>query len=159
MEPIILEPIGIIRTPYKKKAGTPVQPSYAGDEIAEIEIFEPYVPGLKDLEGFERIWLLYLFDRSRTWKPLVVPFRDVVERGVFATRAPSRPCPIGLSVVELVDVKGGRIRFRRADMLDRTPLLDIKPYVPSFEAHPGSRAGWLDLVARDTRRADDRFDD
>lgn len=159
MKTFTLAPIGVIRTPYRKKPGTPIQPTYAGKELSELEVFEPYVQGLKDLDGFERIWLIYLFDRSKTWKPLVVPFRDVVERGVFATRAPARPCPIGLSVVELVAVEGGRVRFRGADMLDGTPLLDIKPYVPEFEAHPGSRAGWLDLKARDARRADDRFDE
>jgi tRNA-Thr(GGU) m(6)t(6)A37 methyltransferase TsaA len=153
------QPIGVIHTPFASQKGTPIQPTYAKDAVGEVILDPPFVPGLKDLDGFERIWLLYLLDRARAWRPLVVPYRDIEERGLFATRAPSRPCPIGLSVVEIVSVTGNTVSVRGVDMLDNTPLLDIKPYIPAIDAFPVSRAGWFDERVRDAKTADDRFDD
>lgn len=154
---VSLRSIGTIRTPFKKQAGTPIQPRFAREAEGAVEVFEPYAGALADIEGFERIWLLYLLDRSRSWQPLVVPYLDTVHRGLFATRAPARPCPIGLSLVELLSVEGNRLEVRGVDILDGTPLLDIKPYVPRFDAFPDSRAGWLDAEGIDPLAADSRF--
>ena len=154
---LTLRPIGIIRTPFKRQEGTPIQPRYAEDAVGQVVLDDEFKEGLKDLEGFERIWLIYFFDRAKAWHPLVVPYRDVQKRGVFATRAPARPCPIGLSVVELISINDNGISVRRVDMLDNTPLLDIKPYIPGIDSNPKSRTGWFGLNARDAERADDRF--
>jgi tRNA-Thr(GGU) m(6)t(6)A37 methyltransferase TsaA len=152
-----LEPIGVIHSPFAEQAGTPIQPAYAKDSLGEVELYPAYIEALADLAGFERIWLLYQFDRAAGWRPLVVPYRDDQPRGLFATRAPARPCPIGLSVVELIAVSGARLHIRGVDVLDGTPLLDIKPYVPDFDSHPDSRAGWLDQTGPAREQADDRF--
>ena len=159
-----LTPIGIIHTPFSEPAGVPIQSVYADAVGGTVVVHPPYADALADLAGFERIWLVYLFHLRPTpakWKPRVVPFRDRVERGLFATRAPARPNPIGLSVVELdgvhVDATGGRLEVRGVDVVDGTPLLDIKPYVPAFDAWPQSRAGWLDAGGEDRRVADGRF--
>jgi tRNA (adenine37-N6)-methyltransferase len=98
---------------------------------------------LSDLAGFEKIWLLYVFDRNKNWKPQVLPpHGSATKRGVFATRSPHRPNPIGLSLVELVSIKGRTLEVANLDLLDRTPILDIKPYLPGVEAHPDARTGW-----------------
>ena len=156
---ISLEPIGVVRTPFTQQAGTPIQPRFAEGAAGTVEVFEPYAEALADVGGFERIWLLVLLDRARAWQPTVVPYLDTVRRGLFATRAPSRPNPIGLSVVEVVSVDGNRIEVRGVDLLDGTPLLDVKPYVPKFDAFPDSRAGWLDALEGKKRTADGRFAD
>jgi tRNA-Thr(GGU) m(6)t(6)A37 methyltransferase TsaA len=154
----LLRRIGIIHTPHREQAGAPIQPAFAEGARGTVTVLDPYVQALADLAGFERIWLLYLFDRSEAWRSHVVPYRDKVERGLFATRAPARPNPIGLSVVRLLSVEGGTLHVQDVDMLDGTPLLDIKPYVPAFDAYPDSRAGWLDVNASDRRVADNRFE-
>jgi tRNA (adenine37-N6)-methyltransferase len=155
---LVLQPIGVIHTPFREQAGTPTQSAGAVGAEGTVTVFEPYAAALADLAGFERIWLLYHFDRAAAWQGRVVPYRDTVERGLFATRAPTRPNPIGLSVVRLVAVEGNQLQVQELDILDGTPLLDIKPYVPEFDAHPGSRAGWLDASAVRREAADDRFD-
>ncbi len=149
--------IGVIRSPFHEQAGTPIQPVYAADAVGEVEVLPEYQPALRDLDGFDRIWLLYQFHRAGAYQPRVVPFRDNEPRGLFATRAPTRPIPIGLSVVELLSIERNVLRVRGIDVLDGTPLLDIKPYVPAFDAHPGSRAGWFDEQREDRREADGRF--
>lgn len=155
--PLVLQPIGVIRTPFLQQEGTPIQPSMSRDTAGRVSVYAPYRAALADLEGFERIWLIFHLDRSGPWRPRVVPYRDVTERGMFATRAPSRPNPIGISVVRLLSVAEGELEVQGVDMLDGTPLLDIKPYVPEFDAHPSSRAGWLDEVGSGRRKADGRF--
>jgi tRNA-Thr(GGU) m(6)t(6)A37 methyltransferase TsaA len=154
---VTLSAIGLIHTPFKEQTGTPIQPRFAKDAEGLVEVFPPYMEALADVDGFERIWLLFLLDRSKPWKPRVIPYLDTVERGLFATRAPARPCPIGLSVVRLLSVNGKEIRVRGVDILDETPLLDIKPYVPRFDAFSDSRAGWLDAEGIDPTAADSRF--
>lgn len=152
-----LHPIGIIHTPHYDPASAPIQPAFAMGAQGMVTVFDPYVEAIADLDGFERVWLLFEFDRSTDWKSRVVPYRDVVERGLFATRAPARPNPIGLSVVRLASVEGKTLHVLDVDMLDGTPLLDIKPYVPAFDSHPDSRAGWLDASTSERKVADDRF--
>jgi tRNA-Thr(GGU) m(6)t(6)A37 methyltransferase TsaA len=158
VQTIVFHPIGVIHTPFREQAGAPIQPACAEGAEGTVTVFDPYVEALADLAGFERIWLLYHFDRSRAWESLVVPYRDDVKRGLFATRAPARPNPVGLSVVRLVSVVGNTLHVQDMDVLDGAPLLDIKPYMPQFDAHPGSRSGWLDASASTRRVADDRFD-
>lgn len=152
-----LSPIGVVRSPHFEASGTPIQPTYADDVSGEIEIDERYEAALADLDGFERIWIVYWMDRAGPFKPRVVPYRDTVERGLFATRSPSRPNPIGISAVRLLARRGRTLEVAGLDVLDGTPLLDIKPYVPAFDSHPASRAGWLDATQVDRTRADGRF--
>lgn len=154
---IVMQPIGIIRSPHHTAAGTPIQPAYAEQVDGEVFVDTRFESALADIEGFERIWLVYCLDRANPFKPSVVPYRDTKEHGLFATRAPSRPNPIGLSVVRLLGRQGSVLRVRGLDILDGTPLLDIKPYVPQFDAFPSSKAGWLDARREDRRAADDRF--
>jgi tRNA-Thr(GGU) m(6)t(6)A37 methyltransferase TsaA len=113
--------------------------------------------GLADLAGFERVWLLWWADRALPGTPLVRPFRDDRERGVFATRSPTRPNPIGMSCVRLLAVEDDRFAFAGVDMLDGTPLIDIKPYVWRWDAFPGIRSGWYDAAGRPTAQSDGRF--
>jgi tRNA-Thr(GGU) m(6)t(6)A37 methyltransferase TsaA len=158
VQTIVYHPIGVIHTPHREQAGAPIQSACAEGVLGTVAVFDPYVEALADLAGFERIWLLYHFDRSRAWKSLAVPYRDDVERGLFSTRAPARPNPIGLSVVRLLSIEWNTLHVQDVDVLDGTPLLDIKPYVPRFDAYPDARAGWLDASASEQRVADDRFD-
>jgi len=156
---IELEPIGIIHTPFTDLEGMPIQPAGAAGVRGRVEVFEEYRAGLKDLDGFSHIILLYHFHRSRGFELEVVPFMDSEPRGLFATRAPRRPNPIGLSVVQLDRVEDGVLLVQNVDMLDGTPLLDIKPYVPEFDQPDRVRTGWLGRTARTVaeRRSDDRF--
>lgn len=149
--------IGRIQTPFVEAKGTPIQPAYSDKVEGLVCVDGPYVEALEDIEGFERIWLVYWMDRANDFKPRLVPYRDRVERGLFATRAPCRPNPIGMSVVRLVSREGNVLRVSNVDILDNAPLLDIKPYVPEFDAYPGSKAGWLDAGDVDRRVADERF--
>ena len=137
----------------------PIQPAAAGGARGTVEVFEEYRAGLRDLDGFSHIVLLYLFHRSEGFKLRVVPFMDTEPRGLFATRAPRRPNPIGLSVVQLDRVEGGMLYIRNVDMLDGTPLLDIKPYVPEFDSQVKVRTGWLEQARKTVskRQSDDRF--
>jgi tRNA (adenine37-N6)-methyltransferase len=153
------EVIGIIRSPFTQLASMPIQPAGAKDVDGEIEVEERFAAGLKDLEGFSHIILLYHFHQARRMELEVVPFLDTVKRGVFATRSPLRPAHIGLSIVEVLAVFGNRVRIRGVDILDGTPLLDIKPYVPQFDHRPDATSGWMRASAEEvgTRRSDDRF--
>ncbi len=138
----------------------PVQPAGAAGAEGVVEVFPAFRAGLKDLDGFSHVMLLYAFHRSRGFRLDVVPFLDTRARGLFATRAPKRPNPIGISTVQLDRVEGGTLYVRNVDMLDGTPLLDIKPYVPAFDAPSSAvRTGWLEGAAGRVgeQRADDRF--
>jgi tRNA-Thr(GGU) m(6)t(6)A37 methyltransferase TsaA len=154
-----LTPIGIIHSPFKKLEGMPVQPAGAVGVRGNIEVFEEYRAGLKNLDGFSHIILLYLLHRSEGFTLEVVPFLDDQPRGVFATRAPRRPNPIGLSVVQLDRIERGVLHVQNVDILNGTPLLDIKPYVPDFDRHEEVRTGWYEQARRtaDRLRSDSRF--
>ena len=151
-------PIGVIHSPYREGAGAPIQ-SGQDETPAEIEIDPRYEDALADLDRFERVWVLTWLDRAKPCRLKVVPYMDTVERGLFSTRAPSRPNPIGLSVMKLQAVRGHKLSVSGCDMLDGTPVLDLKPYAPRFDAFPDSAVGWL--AERDPRRyrADQRFEE
>jgi len=156
---IVLKPIGVIHSPFKDLDGMPIQPAGASGIKGTVEVFEEYRTGLNDLDGFSHIVLLYLFHRSQGFSLHVVPYLDTQMRGVFATRAPRRPNAIGLSVVQLDMIKDGMLQIQNVDILDGTPLLDIKPYVPEFDAQVKVRTGWLENVKGTVkhRKSDDRF--
>lgn len=137
------ESIGVIHTAFENPTGTPIQPNAAEDSLGTIILHPALVGGLRDLDGFSHIILIYVFDRIDQRKLLVKPFMDEQERGVFATRAPARPNPIGISVVRLLKIEGNRITINGADILNNTPLLDIKPYAPAFEPQTVESIGWL----------------
>jgi tRNA-Thr(GGU) m(6)t(6)A37 methyltransferase TsaA len=138
---IVMHPIGVIHTPFSNKRTTPIQPSRS-TAVGQIEVYPAYTAGLRDLAGFSHIFLLYVFHRSDGYTLQVMPFLDNQERGLFATRYPARPNPIGLSIVRLLAVHDQVLEIEGADMLDGTPLLDIKPYVPDFDAQVNVRTGW-----------------
>ena len=147
---LVLHPIGVIRTPYHDRYDAPSQPGL-DDRNAEGKIVldsgHNYEQALADLEGFEKIWLIYWFNRNTGWKPKIqVPRGPRTKRGVFATRSPYRPNPIGLSLVTLLSIKGRILRVGAVDILDKTPLLDIKPYLPNTEAFPSAKNGWLSEI-------------
>ncbi len=159
MKKICYRPIGVIHSPFKELRGMPVQPTGASGVRGTIEVAPGFAEGLKDLLGFSHILLLYHFHLSQRYSLLVTPFLDDQLRGVFATRAPGRPNRIGISVVRLLGVEGLRLCIEDIDVVDGTPLLDIKPYVPEFDARQAERIGWLagkvDRVP--ATRADGRF--
>ena len=157
VEEITLHAIGTIHSPFAEARGTPIQPAAAKGAVGRVEVFSEYSEGLKDLDGFDRIWLLYFFDRVGEAKLTVTPFMDDEPRGLFATRAPCRPNPIGLSCVRLLRVEENILHVAEIDMLDGTPLLDIKPYAPKFDNYPARRSGWLDSAPRTMPAADERF--
>ena len=144
MDEIKFRPIGIVHSPFKKVAGIPIQPIAAKGIEGTVEIFTEYAEGLKDVEGFSHIILIFYLHLSKKIGLRVKPYMDDQTRGVFATRAPSRPNPIGLSVVRLVGIEGATLYIKDVDIIDGTPLLDIKPYVPDFDWREATRIGWLE---------------
>lgn len=156
---ITYEAIGIITSPFRDLASMPIQPTSDASAPGTIEIFPKFVEGLKDLDGFSHIILLYHLHEVRGAALTVTPFLDSNPRGVFATRAPVRPNPIGLSVVGLLRIEGPILFVRDLDVLNGTPLLDLKPYIPEFDYRPDARIGWLERINGDTstKSSDDRF--
>jgi tRNA-Thr(GGU) m(6)t(6)A37 methyltransferase TsaA len=152
-------PIGIIHSPFRHPEEMPIQPTSASSRPGTLEIYPEYAAGLQDLEGFSHIYLLYHFHKAGTAELLVTPFLDARPHGVFATRAPTRPNPIGLSLVKIARIEGNLVHIMALDILDETPLLDIKPYVPEFEQARAVRIGWLSKSRSRIRsaKADDRF--
>ncbi len=156
---ITYTPIGIIHSPFLHKADMPIQPTGAAGVNGTVELFKEFNDGLADLDGFSHIILLYHFHRSEEFKLQVVPFMDTEPRGLFSTRAPKRPNPIGLSIVQLERIENNTLHIRNIDVLDGTPLLDIKPYIPEFDAQDKVRTGWF-KQSRETvsqYRSDERF--
>jgi tRNA (adenine37-N6)-methyltransferase len=156
---IIYHPIGVVHSPFKDLAGMPVQPSGEASAPGSVEIYPEYAPGLKDLEGFSHVILIYHFHRAASWKLSVTPFLGSEPHGIFATRAPTRPNPIGISIVRLANIEGNILNIDQLDILDGTPLLDVKPYVPGFDESVDARIGWLEGVIGKLKktRSDARF--
>jgi tRNA-Thr(GGU) m(6)t(6)A37 methyltransferase TsaA len=151
--------IGIIRSPFKQIEGMPIQPAGASSAQGRVDVFPEYAEGLRDLDGFSHVILLYHFHRVKEYDLIVTPFMDSHPRGLFSTRAPKRPNPIGISVVKLLRIDGTTLHIQNADILDGTPLLDIKPYVPEFDQFVADRIGWLEKAKGGARkkRSDRRF--
>jgi tRNA-Thr(GGU) m(6)t(6)A37 methyltransferase TsaA len=137
----------------------PIQPAGARGIRGTVEVLPSFHPALEDLDGFSHIYLLYHFHRSKGYLLKVTPFMDSKPRGLFATRAPVRPNPIGLSVVRLIRIEKGTLHIQNVDILDGTPLLDIKPYVPDFDQPANAKTGWFDSArqAVSQKQSDDRF--
>ena len=150
--------IGKIRTSRPHADGTPIQPRFAEGYHGEAEVFPEYEAGLKDLSGFDRIWLVFWCHLASAVRLRVVPYRDTVEHGLFATRAPARPNPIGLSCVRLTGIDGNILHLAEVDILDGSPLLDIKPYVPEYDVYQEARTGWIGERALGVSKADGRFE-
>ena len=159
MDTITYSPIGVIHSPFKDKEGMPIQPAGAHGISGTVVVDPKYAEGLNDLDGFSHIILLYHFDRSKGYSLTVKPFLDDLMRGLFATRAPNRPNPIGFSIVRLVKVEDCTLFIEGVDIIDGTPLLDIKPYVPEFDGFKAERTGWLSGKAEKATalKADRRF--
>ena len=150
--PVTYAPIGVIRSAHTKPEETPIQPVYAHGCTGWAEVLPEYAEGLRDLEGFSHVYLIYHMHRAGPPKLVVRPFLDDADRGVFATRAPCRPNPIGLSVVELLRRDGRVLYVDGLDVLDGTPLLDLKPYTAKFDCIEGTRNGWQDAVDEESAR-------
>lgn len=156
---ICFSPIGTIHSPFHELSEMPIQPVSESSAPGTVEILPEYSPGLKDLDGFSHIILIYHLHYSHQYSLSVTPFLDEKPHGVFATRAPRRPNPIGLSVVKLTRLEDNILHVDHLDVLDGTPLLDIKPYIPEFDSPPAFRLGWLESVKHKLRsmRSDQRF--
>ena len=159
MSDICYRPIGTIHSPFIEPGGTPIQAVAARDAAGTVEVLSQYADGLKDLQGFSHIMLLYHFHVSKSAPLLVTPYMDDTARGIFATRAPSRPNPIGLSIVRLTGIAGRILHVQDLDIVDGTPLLDVKPYVPQFDNRAATAIGWLEERVRtlDQKRDNGRF--
>lgn len=154
-----IEPIGILHTPHNDLSSMPIQPRGAKDIAGRAVLRPEYAEGLKDLGGFSHIYLIYHFHKATRTELAVVPFMDTQARGVFSTRSPLRPAHIGISIVRVTGVTNNIVHFSGADMLDGTPLLDIKPYIQAFDHVEGSTSGWMqaDETTVSETRSDDRF--
>jgi tRNA-Thr(GGU) m(6)t(6)A37 methyltransferase TsaA len=159
MEEIRYRPIGVVHSPFKEPPGTPIQPAGAAGVDGTVEVFPEYVAGLQDIGGFSHIILIYHFHLSKKPSLIVKPFMDTQAHGIFAIRGPSRPNPIGISVVHLVGVERNLLHIQDVDIVDGTPVLDIKPYVPEFDVREVERSGWLDKNVHKlpTSKDDGRF--
>ncbi len=156
---IQFKPIGIIHTPFKEPVNVPIQPSAGKGIKGTVTVDERLTEGLQDLEGFSYIYLIYYLHLSQGYSLKVKPFLDDTPRGLFATRAPRRPNPIGLSIVKLIKVQGNVLHIEDIDIVDNTPLLDIKPYSPQFDHRNSKRCGWLRGKDEEAKKklSDDRF--
>jgi tRNA-Thr(GGU) m(6)t(6)A37 methyltransferase TsaA len=140
---LALEPIGIIHSPYKNRVEAPYQ-GYRSEKISQIEVFKEFEEGLKDIEGFSHILVIFWFHKSQGYHLLVKTPWDDILHGLFATRSPHRPCPLGLTIVELVAREKNILNVKGLDAVDSTPLLDIKPYIPSIDERSVVKLGWLE---------------
>lgn len=156
---ITFQPIGIIHSPHQELVGMPIQPAAAAGVKGTVVLDPSFQEGLKDLEEFSHVFLVYFFHQAKSPELLVKPFLDDVKHGVFATRAPRRPNGIGISVVKLVAIEGNILQVENLDILNGTPLLDIKPYVPDFDEQEEVRIGWLESSRGQINKkmSDDRF--
>ena len=154
-----ISPIGIIETPFNDLEGMPIQPSGAKGVRGKIIVNPEYTEGLADIEGFSHLILLYHFHLSKGFNLTVTPFLDKTPRGLFSTRAPRRPNPVGLSIVRITGRQENIIEVEDIDVLNQTPLIDIKPYVPHFDTKVVTRCGWLEQAQdrAENMKSDDRF--
>ena len=143
MNEVVYKPIGVVHSPFKTPKDVPIQSAAAKDVMGSVEVCQEYVAGLKDVEGFSHLILVYHFHLAQKYSLLVKPFLDEKLHGVFSTRAPSRPNPIGVSIVRLTGIEKNLLHIQDVDILDGTPLLDIKPFVPEFDQRKAERIGWL----------------
>ncbi|MCW7752800.1 tRNA (N6-threonylcarbamoyladenosine(37)-N6)-methyltransferase TrmO [Desulfobotulus sp. H1] len=159
MNSLLIPCIGTIYSPFSDLQNMPIQPVGAADVEGTVVIMPAFVDGLKDLDGFSHLYLFYFFHGARQEKMRVVPFMDTEERGVFSTRSPLRPSHLGMSVVELLEVKGAELRILGVDVLNGTPLVDIKPYIPAFDHRENVRTGWMTREREGvvSARSDHRF--
>lgn len=160
MESIVINPIGIIHTPHRDVKNMPIQPMAAAGMKGSIELLPEYVDGLKDIEGFSHLTLLYRFHKIQGFKLRVIPFMDTEEHGIFACRTPVRPNAIGLSTVKFLGVEGNVIHIEDVDMLEGTPLIDIKPFYPRYDNRSDVSIGWLEKnkdLPLDKLLSDERF--
>jgi tRNA-Thr(GGU) m(6)t(6)A37 methyltransferase TsaA len=141
---ITIKPVGIIHTPYKEPKGMPIQGKFKRGVTGTAKLFPEYKAGLKDIEEFSHVILIYHFNRSKEEKLIGKPFLEDIEHGIFAIRSPNRPNHIGFSIVKLKRLKGDILTFSEVDILDGTPLLDIKPYVKHFDSRDKVKNGWID---------------
>jgi len=148
-ETIKIKPIGIIHTPYKEPKGMPIQGMFEKGITGQIEVFHDYEQGLKDVEGFSHIILIYYFDRSKSETLISKPFLEDETHGIFAIRSPHRPNHIGFSIVKMETIDNNIITFSEVDILDNTPLIDIKPHVKYFDSRENTKSGWIDKHFRD----------
>jgi tRNA-Thr(GGU) m(6)t(6)A37 methyltransferase TsaA len=153
---IKFQPIGRIYTDFKEKTNVPIQPIFS-ESKGRIEIESEYAAGLKDLEDFSHIFLIYYFNKSKKYSLTVKPFLEDEERGVFATRAPNRPNGIGISIVKLNKIEGNILYISNVDIINNTPLLDIKPYVRDFDSVQSNKQGWIEGKIKKNHYSDDRF--
>jgi len=156
--PILFTPIGVIRSSHLRPEATPAQPVFATGCVGMVEIFPAFVEGLRDLEGFSHVYLIYHLHRADGVRLTVKPFLQDKEHGIFATRAPWRPNPIGMSIVRLVGRDANILQVEGIDVLDGTPLLDIKPYAKRFDRIDTRRDGWMDEVDDETAQIRGRRD-
>jgi tRNA-Thr(GGU) m(6)t(6)A37 methyltransferase TsaA len=147
MDRIIYQPIGIIHTPFKLPKDTPIQGCFAQDSRGQVKLFQEFTDGLKDISGFSHLILLYHFHEAKSFDLLTKPLLDKNKRGVFSTLFFKRPNSIGLSIVKLYGVKNNLLEVGWVDMLDGTPLLDIKPYISLFDARENVVDGWFDSAS------------
>ncbi|MBT3189236.1 MAG: tRNA (N6-threonylcarbamoyladenosine(37)-N6)-methyltransferase TrmO [Anaerolineae bacterium] len=156
---IIFKPIGIIHSPFTELSGMPIQPTSESSAKGHLEIYPEFLDGLKDLDGFSHIYLLYHLHKAAPAKLQLKPFLDDEKRGVFSTRAPRRPNAIGLSLVKIERVEGNFVFVENIDVLNETPLLDIKPYIPEFEGAEDIRTGWIEKAKGKVhkKKSDGRF--
>ena len=143
-----LHPIGVIHSPYTDKKQTPIQPTRS-QALGTVEVFPEFMDGMEGLDGFSYLILLYIFDRSDGYSLCVQPFLDDRTHGIFATRYPYRPNPLGLSIVRLIKRDSALLEIEGVDVLDKTPLIDIKPYVPDFDLHLDARTGWYETRSKE----------
>ena len=155
----LYQSIGHIHSPFNDVEGMPIQSSGARGVSGSVVVYPEFAQGLKDLESFSHVILLYHFHETKSSELIVTPFMDSRPHGVFATRAPQRPNPIGLSVVRLLEISANVLKIEDVDVLDGTPVIDIKPYVPAFDHHPANRVGWLEAKSHLVKNtvADKRF--
>ena len=141
---ITMNPIGTIHSPYKQFKNMPIQGKFKPEVTASVELKNEYAPGLKDLEGFSHAIIIYYFHKSQKEEVIGKPFLEDKEHGIFAIRSPHRPNHIGLSVVKIEGVEENKLHFSEVDILDQTPVLDIKPYVKHFDVRDNTISGWLE---------------